>query len=154
MLRNYVTTALRSLRRHLGYTTINVVGLGVGIAVSILLLLFVRSELAVNDLFPNAELSREAVRDALAGAVGGRLNEATVGKVVRNAASSWAQSGHLAGRTFKRRTRVVGVFPSEESAETLATAVLLRVSEDWAERRYLDMGPLHALFPKPTKFAT
>jgi len=55
MLRNYVTIALRSLRRRWGFTTINVIGLGVGIAVSTLLLLFVRSELAVNDLFPNAE---------------------------------------------------------------------------------------------------
>ena len=55
MLRNYLTTAVRSLRRHLGYAAINVVGLGVGIAVSVLLLLFVRSELAVNDVFPNAE---------------------------------------------------------------------------------------------------
>jgi putative ABC transport system permease protein len=55
MLSNYVTTALRSLRQHLGYATINVVGLGVGIAVSALLLLFVRSEMAVNDVFPNAE---------------------------------------------------------------------------------------------------
>lgn len=54
----------------------------------------------------------------------------------------------------KRRTRVVGVFPSDQSAETLATAVLLRVSEDWAERRYLDMAPLNALFPQPTGFAT
>ena len=55
MLRNYLTTALRALRRHLGFTAINVIGLGVGIAVSTLLLLFVRSELAVNDLFPNAD---------------------------------------------------------------------------------------------------
>ena len=54
----------------------------------------------------------------------------------------------------KRRTRVVGVFPNEKSAETLATAVLLRVSEDWAERRYLDMAPLHALLHQPTGFAT
>lgn len=54
----------------------------------------------------------------------------------------------------KRRTRVVGVFPNEQSAQTLATAVLLRVSEDWAERRYLDMAPLHALFHQPTGFAT
>ena len=57
-------------------------------------------------------------------------------------------------REVKRRTRVVGVFPNEQSAETLATAVLLRVSEDWAERRYLDMDPLHALFHQPTGFAT
>lgn len=57
-------------------------------------------------------------------------------------------------REVKRRTRVVGVFPNEQSAETLATAVLLRVSEDWSERRYLDMTPLHALFHEPTRFAT
>lgn len=57
-------------------------------------------------------------------------------------------------REVKRRTRVVGVFPNEQSAETLATAVLLRVSEEWSERRYLDMTPLHALFHEPTRFAT
>ena len=53
-----------------------------------------------------SELARDAVRDALTGVVGSRLSGATVEKVVRNAASSWAQSGHLAGRTFKRRRRV------------------------------------------------
>ena len=57
-------------------------------------------------------------------------------------------------REVKRRTRVVGVFPNERSAETLATAVLLRVSEDWCQRRYLDMEPLHALLHQPTGFAT
>lgn len=54
----------------------------------------------------------------------------------------------------KRRTRVVGVFPNERSAENLSTVVLLRVSEDWALRRYLDPEPLHALFHEPTGFAT
>lgn len=49
-------------------------------------------------------------------------------------------------REVKRRTRVVGVFPTEQSALNLATVVLLRVSEDWSERRYLNMAPLHALF--------
>ena len=55
MLSSHLRTALRALKRHPGYTVINVVGLGVGIAVTVLLLLFVRSELAVNDVFPNAE---------------------------------------------------------------------------------------------------
>lgn len=54
----------------------------------------------------------------------------------------------------KRRTRVVGVFPNERSAENLSTVVLLRVSEDWALRRYLDPEPLHALLHEPTGFAT
>jgi putative ABC transport system permease protein len=55
MLSSYLRTASRTLKRHPGSTAINVVGLGVGIAVTVLLLLFVRSELAVNDIFPNAE---------------------------------------------------------------------------------------------------
>jgi putative transposase len=37
----------------------------------------------------------------------------------------------------KRRTRVVGVFPNEVSASTLATEIVLRSSEEWALRRYL-----------------
>ena len=45
----------------------------------------------------------------------------------------------------KRRTRVVGVFPSEKSAGNLCTAVLLRATEEWALKRYLDMEPLNAM---------
>lgn len=57
-------------------------------------------------------------------------------------------------REVKRRTRVVGVFPSEKSLANLATAVILRASEDWEFRRYLDMGPLWAAEDEPTKIAT
>lgn len=48
-------------------------------------------------------------------------------------------------REVKRRTRVVGIFPNERSAENLATVVMLRVSEDWALRKYLNMEPLEHL---------
>jgi len=47
-------------------------------------------------------------------------------------------------REIKRRTRVVGVFPNERSLEVLTTTVGLRVTEDWALRRYLDMSHLEA----------
>ena len=57
-------------------------------------------------------------------------------------------------REVKRRTRVVGVFPSEKSLVNLATAVMLRASEDWAFRRYLDMAPLWAVEEEPTRNAT
>jgi putative transposase len=40
-------------------------------------------------------------------------------------------------KEVKRRTRVVGVFPNETSASTLATEIALRSSEEWALRRYL-----------------
>jgi hypothetical protein len=62
-----------------------------------------------------------------------------------------------------KRTRVVGIFPGEGSLVNLATVVMLRATaafpsgkhgEDWAFRRYLDMGPLWAAEEKPPKIAT
>jgi putative transposase len=41
-----------------------------------------------------------------------------------------------------KRRRVVGVFPNETSASTLATEIALRSSEEWALRRYLTMDAL------------
>jgi transposase-like protein len=52
-------------------------------------------------------------------------------------------------REVKRRS-----FPGEGSLVNLATVVMLRATEDWAFRRYLDMGPLWAAEEKPTKIAT
>lgn len=56
---------------------------------------------------PGEELARQQMTDAISRAVGSRLNESTLDKVVRNAASSWTQSGHLTGRGRKVRRRVV-----------------------------------------------
>lgn len=49
---------------------------------------------------------RDAMAAALRAHAGARLNEAILDKVVRNAASSWTQSGHLNGRVLKRRQRI------------------------------------------------
>jgi putative transposase len=48
-------------------------------------------------------------------------------------------------REVKRRTRVVGVFPSETSAATLGTEIALRSSEEWPLKRYLNMETLQAM---------
>lgn len=52
------------------------------------------------------EFARQSMKDALGDSVGGRLNAATLDKVVRNASSSWTQSGHLRGRGRKTRQHV------------------------------------------------
>ena len=52
------------------------------------------------------EFARQSMKDALTEAVGDRLNEATLDKVVRNASSSWTQSGHFRGRGRKTRQKV------------------------------------------------
>ncbi|HYE57727.1 MAG TPA: ABC transporter permease, partial [Rhodothermales bacterium] len=45
MWKNYLTVALRGVRRHKGYALLNIVGLGVGLACSLLIGLYVRDEL-------------------------------------------------------------------------------------------------------------
>jgi hypothetical protein len=57
-------------------------------------------------LTPGSDLQRDAIREALREAVDERLSDATLDKVTRNVASSWEQSGHLVGRTFKKRAAV------------------------------------------------
>ena len=52
------------------------------------------------------EFSRQPMKDALREATTDRLNEDTLDKVVRNASSSWTQSGHLRGRGRKYRQPV------------------------------------------------
>jgi hypothetical protein len=68
---------------------------------------------------PGEELARQPMTDALHRAVGSRLSESTLDKVVRNAASSWTQSGHLKGHRRKVRQRVTA------TAATTAYALLL-----------------------------
>jgi hypothetical protein len=68
---------------------------------------------------PGEELARQQMTDALNRAVGNRLSESTLDKVVRNAASSWTQSRHLKGRGRKVRQSVT------PTATTTAFALLL-----------------------------
>ncbi|MBL0744736.1 ABC transporter permease [Chryseolinea lacunae] len=55
MLQNYFKIALRSLRRNGAYSIINIAGLSVGIAASILILLWVHDELTFNHYFSRYE---------------------------------------------------------------------------------------------------
>ena len=61
---------------------------------------------AVLALPVGTELVRSSFLHELRQVVNTRLNEAVLDKVARNAASSWAQSGHLEGRMRKIRARV------------------------------------------------
>ena len=69
------------------------------------------------------EFARQSMKDALTNAVGDRLNEATLDKVVRNASSSWTQSGHFRGRGRKTRQKVNATPASTAFALLLGFAV-------------------------------
>ncbi len=68
---------------------------------------------------PHEELARQQLTDAVHRAAGNRLSDSTLDKVVRNAASSWTQSGHLKGRGRKVRQLVT------PTAATAAFGLLL-----------------------------
>ena len=55
MVRNYLTIALRNLRRHKVYTAINVLGLAVGMAACLLIGLYVEDELSYDDFHAAAD---------------------------------------------------------------------------------------------------
>ncbi len=55
MLKNYLKIALRNLARHKGYAFINIMGLAVGIAASVLVMLYVVDELGYDRFHANAD---------------------------------------------------------------------------------------------------
>lgn len=55
MISNYVTTALRNIVKHKLYSAINIVGLAIGLASCVLILLFVRSELSYDDWIADSD---------------------------------------------------------------------------------------------------
>ena len=87
---------------------------------------------AVLALPVGAELVRSRFLDDIRQTVGARLNEAVLDKVARNAASSWAQAGHLRGRMRKIRTAVA------PTPGCLAMALWLGAVEGLAGRALLD----------------
>ena len=108
--------------------------------------LFAASAPAVVSLPPGAELQRAPMRAVLRDAVGDRLNETVLEKTCRNAASSWTQSGHLEGRTFKKRRRVTAPAPAVAFALYLACSAGFRgagvFSSAWP--RLVDCDPSQA----------
>lgn len=62
MLRNYLTIAIRALRRHPGYAAINVFGLALGLAVCILIGFYVQDELSYDDFHTDADRAYRVLR--------------------------------------------------------------------------------------------
>jgi len=55
MFKNYLTIAIRNIRKHKGYSFINIAGLALGMAASILILLWIQDELSYDRFHKNAD---------------------------------------------------------------------------------------------------
>lgn len=100
---------------------------------------------SVLSLADGAQLQRDTMKAHLRLAVGERLNDSTLGKVARNAASSWTQSGHLSGRTFKIRRRV------RATPQTVAFALYLGVGLGFKGTELLSSGWIKTLDCTPSQ---
>jgi len=97
---------------------------------------------------PGEELIRSRFAADIRKSVGTRMNTAVLDKVARNAASSWAQAGHLEGRVRKIRRRILPTPAVAAMALWLGQlegrAGLSQLDSDWAA--VLD-APGRALLP-------
>ena len=108
--------------------------------------LLVATTPSIIPLTQGMEFQREPMKAILRSAVGDRLNDRTLEKVCRNAASTWTQSGHLEGRTFKKRRLVHATPITAAFALYLANAAGYRGAEIFASEwlRVLDCDPSQA----------
>ena len=100
---------------------------------------------SVVSLRPGSDLQRDIIGAALRELVSDRLSDATIEKVIRNVASSWAQSGHLAGRTFKKRVLV------HPTPGTVAFGLYLGYAAGFRGMQLFSTGWLSALDCTPTR---
>jgi len=111
--------------------------------------LLAASASAVVPLPIGAEFLRSPMKEAIRADVDDRLNDSILDKVVRNAASSWTQSGHLVGRTIKKRSRVKATAGSTALALYLAHAAGFRgqqiFASGWAKVLDADAAALRSL---------
>lgn len=101
---------------------------------------------SVVSLPEGAEYQRDASRRALKLLTGERFNDSILDKVLRNTASSWTQSGHLQGRTFKKRCAVQATVHAAVFALYLSYLTGFRGAELFSSGwfRVLDCTPGHA----------
>jgi hypothetical protein len=111
--------------------------------------LLAASASAVVPLPIGAEFLRSPMKEAIRAEVDDRLNDSILDKVVRNAASSWTQSGHLVGRTIKKRSKVKATAGATALALSLAHAAGFRgqqiFASGWAKVLDADAASLRSL---------
>ena len=94
------------------------------------------------------EMPRKSMADGLRERVGDRLSDATLDKVIRNTASSWSQSGHLSGRTFKIRRKI------RPTPRAVAFALYLGVGSGFRGEELLASGWIRTLDCSPSQALT
>lgn len=100
---------------------------------------------AIVPLAEGLEMPRKSMTEGLREKVGDRLSDTTLDKVIRNTASSWSQSGHLSGRTFKIRRKI------QPTPRAVAFALYLGVGSGFHGEELLASGWIKTLDCSPSQ---
>jgi len=119
MLRNYLTIALRTLRRNAGATLINVVGLAVAMATCLLIWLYVQEELSYDDFHPNATRIHAVTVDF--GGSDSRRTPKALGSLLATKVSGVQEAVQIGGGT-----RELPVYRIDQEKETRSHQDVLR----------------------------
>ncbi|CCH52427.1 protein of unknown function DUF214 [Fibrisoma limi BUZ 3] len=112
MIRNYLTIAFRNLWRHKAFTAINIVGLAVGLATCLLIVLFVVHELSYDSYHANADrLYRMTLH--------GRLDEKEIKLAYANGPAGQALLRDCPGVEAVTRLRKEGAFLVKHGQEVI-----------------------------------
>ena len=128
MLRNYFIVAVRNLLRSRLYTAVNVLGLGVGLASCVLILVVVRHEMSYDGFHSKADRVYRVIRET--------LNEADTGSEFQGFRTSGALAPALVDEfpeiELAVRIRTTGVFARRGSRKTRPLMSLV-------DKQYFDM---------------
>ena len=84
MFKNYLKSALRNIKKHKGYASINIIGLAIGMACCILIVLYITTELSYDRFHENAD----------------RIYRVTSHFVLKDRVMNFASSAHVQGPLF------------------------------------------------------
>ena len=146
MLRNYVTTALRNMLRHKGYTFINVLGLAIGLATTTLIVRYIQSEFGVDRWHSKSDRIYRVLRETR-----------SAGKSVYRAGTSGALAAAIeqdfpeveeAVRTFSFWTDVLYEEKAGQFTVCIAETTMFKVFD-----YPFASGSVESAFPNPSSIA-
>jgi len=162
MIRNYTKIAWRNLRRHRGYSFINITGLAIGMACCMLILLWVQDEMSFDRYHKNADNICRVIQDINFSdhSTSWAINQGPLGPSLENDFPEIVDSCRMTGRVVTinsgdmRYDEVVGMvdqslfsmfsFPlvggNPESALSEPQSIVF--SEDMAEKYFPDDNPI------------
>jgi putative ABC transport system permease protein len=140
MLKNYLMISLRNLRKQPGYSVVNVLGLALGMAACMLILLYVRSELTYDRFNEKADRMYRVVYSSESG---GSITDWAYSH------SSWGEQFAAFFPEVEKSTRIIGDLGDEGNLFAYEDRSFIEHDFYWADSTVFDMFTLPLISGDP-----